>query len=130
MSLEKPCKINKKLYEEDCIPRKSCGIDDPSGVLCRSYYICHPKPEPLAKEKCLDCGKTVLVPRYGPYCGDVRPTGVWLSFMDEHQNEKTIGVLCHDCADKRYVKGKIGFGSCGTYFRNEMLILDAMVSES
>ena len=120
-----PCMGNA----EDCKARRSCDCNDPSGFLCRSYYICHPQPERLEVCYCLECGSACKVPLVLPYCGKEKPTGTSLSWMDEDFEEHTLGFLCVICADELLKKNLIGLASAGTYFRNEWLILDATVSK-
>ena len=113
----------------DCAGRRSCGIEDPTGVLCRSYYICHPKPDFLEEHNCLECGEVCKVQRIEPYTGKEAPTGHWLSEMDEEGDEGNIGVLCQECASKLFAQNIISLGSSGKYFRNECLIFDAILNK-
>jgi len=61
---------------------------------------------------CLECGEFISVPRFEPYKGQMKPTGLWLTSMDEEQSIHTIGALCSKCADTLYEKEIIGF-ACG-----------------
>ncbi len=107
---------------EDCAQRASCDLDDPSGILCRSYYLCHPQgkdEDHFSQEHCLECGKEISVLRIMPYCGKLKSTGIYLSRMDDSFSTKTIGAVCQKCERKLWKKGVLSGAGGGQYFRNE-----------
>ena len=72
----------------------------------------------LQTESCYKCGKQTVVPTVSPCRESDKLTGMWLSRMDEDFNEKTIGVLCKDCAFKLCDEGKVSLGFSGGLLGN------------
>lgn len=120
-------KVNCVGFAEDCSSRVSCGIEDPSKILCRSYYLCHPQGKDeshFSQEHCLGCGKEISVLRIMPYCGKLKPTGTYLSRMDDSYSAKTIGAICKGCEKKLWKRHVLSAAGGGQYFRNEYLDYD------
>jgi len=58
------------------------------------------KPKGTMRKRCWRCRKLVLVPNPTPCEEETRLllNGIWLSTMNRDCEEKTVGVLCFECA--------------------------------
>ena len=72
----------------------------------------------LEKHRCLNCKKETVVARVSPCDEPEKLTGMWLSEMDDFYTEKTVGVLCADCAFKLCDEGKVTLGFSGGLLGN------------
>jgi len=72
----------------------------------------------LETRNCENCGKETVVARISPCSEPSKLTGMWLIRMDEFFNEKTVGVLCKDCAFKMCDDGKVSLGFGGGLLGN------------
>lgn len=63
----------------------------------------------LENHKCYFCKKEVTVARISPCRTPEKLTGIWLRYMDEDYNEKTVGVVCKECAFSKDHKLNLGF---------------------
>jgi len=69
----------------------------------------------LEEHKCYFCGKKTIVPRISPCDNPEKLTGMWLIRMDDDFNEKTIGVVCKECA---FSREDLTLGFCGGEITN------------
>lgn len=67
----------------------------------------------LSEESCYKCHKSILVARYTPNPDSDKATGMPCRAYDEWGEERFVGWICEECAQKLYDEKKAGYGCCG-----------------